>query len=113
MFLIVQFFVSPSSATKKEARLSVQRMSFVPQNATSNSVPGSKLSLEQQDPIPLVNNRKGSLFLPSDPSLLHLQLLGSSDTGNSANLRLQRALSLPGKYRYHPKQPGFNRELCM
>ncbi|XP_075114015.1 calcium-activated potassium channel subunit alpha-1 isoform X12 [Leptodactylus fuscus] len=97
--------------TKKEARLSIHRISFVPQNAKSNSVPGSKLSLEQQDPIPLVNNRKGSLFLPSDPSLLHLQLLGSSDTGNSTNLRLQRALSLPGKYRYHPKQPLFSREL--
>ncbi|XP_075073195.1 calcium-activated potassium channel subunit alpha-1 isoform X5 [Mixophyes fleayi] len=96
---------------KKEARLSVQRLFFLPQNATSNSVPGSKLSLAPQEPIPLVNNRKGSLFLPCDPSLLHLQLLGSSDKGNSANLRLQRALSLPGKYHYHPKQPVSNREL--
>ncbi|XP_063814761.1 calcium-activated potassium channel subunit alpha-1 isoform X5 [Pseudophryne corroboree] len=97
--------------TKKEARLSVQRLYFPPQNATSNSVLGSKLSLEPQEPIPLVNNRKGSLFLPCDPSLLHLQLLGSSAKGNSANLRLQRALSLPGKYHYHPKQHVSNREL--
>ncbi|XP_075073197.1 calcium-activated potassium channel subunit alpha-1 isoform X7 [Mixophyes fleayi] len=43
---------------KKEARLSVQRLFFLPQNATSNSVPGSKLSLAPQEPIPLVNNRK-------------------------------------------------------
>ncbi|XP_040176561.1 calcium-activated potassium channel subunit alpha-1 isoform X2 [Rana temporaria] len=95
--------------TKKEARLSVHRLSFLPQNVTSNSVP--KLSPEPQEPVPLVNNRKGSLFLPCDPSLLRLQLLNSSDTGKISNLGLQRALSLPGKYRYHPKQPVFNQHL--
>ncbi|XP_077310129.1 calcium-activated potassium channel subunit alpha-1 isoform X10 [Lithobates pipiens] len=95
--------------TKKEARLSVHRLSFLPQNVTSNSVP--KLSPEPQEPVPLVNNRKGSLFLPCDPTLLHLQLLNSSDTGKISNFGLQRALSLPGKYRYHPKQSVFNQHL--
>ncbi|KAM8923759.1 calcium-activated potassium channel subunit alpha-1 isoform 3-T3 [Pelodytes ibericus] len=97
--------------TKKEVKLSIRRLSLHPQNPTGNSVPCSNLCQERQEPVPLVNNRKGSLFLPCDPSLLHLPLLGTSDMGNSANLKLQRALSLPGKYCYHPKQPQCNQEL--
>ncbi|XP_072534009.1 calcium-activated potassium channel subunit alpha-1a isoform X15 [Salminus brasiliensis] len=41
--------------------------------------------------VPLVNNRKGSLLPPVPPSRRHLSLAG-----------LNRARSLPGKYRYHP-----------
>ncbi|KAM4636737.1 calcium-activated potassium channel subunit alpha-1 isoform 2-T2 [Discoglossus pictus] len=96
---------------RKEARFNARRLPHQPQNASANSVLGSKLLPEQQEPIPLVNNRKGSLFLPCDSSLLHLQFLSSSDTRRSATLRLQRALSLPGKYNYHPKKPVFNQEL--
>ncbi|XP_031761895.1 calcium-activated potassium channel subunit alpha-1 isoform X4 [Xenopus tropicalis] len=92
--------------TREENRLSIHRLSIHPQTAkASYSVASSKLCTEQQEPVPLVNNRKGSLFLPCDSSLLHLQLLGSSGTEHRTSIKLQRALSLPGKYRYHPNQP--------
>ncbi|XP_018095797.1 calcium-activated potassium channel subunit alpha-1 isoform X1 [Xenopus laevis] len=91
---------------KEEHRLSIHRLSIHSQAAkASYSVTSSKLCTEQQEPVPLVNNRKGSLFLPCDSSLLHLQLLSSSGTGHHTSIKLQRALSLPGKYRYHPNQP--------
>ncbi|KAK1904963.1 Calcium-activated potassium channel subunit alpha-1 [Dissostichus eleginoides] len=59
--------------------------------------------------IPLVNNRKGSL-LPlgpgarADPSLLRLSVSGPGDVAarTLAESRLNRARSLPVKYRYHP-----------
>lgn len=60
--------------------------------------------------VPLVNNRKGSLLPPSEPSALRLSLMGSRELGQVARApgmaeeasRLQRARSLPVKYRYHP-----------
>ncbi|KAI4813186.1 hypothetical protein KUCAC02_024532, partial [Chaenocephalus aceratus] len=59
--------------------------------------------------ISLVNNRKGSL-LPlgpgarADPSLLRLSVSGPGDVAarTLAESRLNRARSLPVKYRYHP-----------
>ncbi|KAI3362703.1 hypothetical protein L3Q82_001770 [Scortum barcoo] len=59
--------------------------------------------------IPLVNNRKGSL-LPMgpgpgpDPSKLRLSISGPGDVAarSLADSRLNRARSLPVKYRYHP-----------
>lgn len=57
--------------------------------------------------VPLVNNRKGSL-LPrrpgADPSKLRLSISGPGDTAARppAQSRLNRARSLPVKYRYHP-----------
>ncbi|CAG5905373.1 unnamed protein product [Menidia menidia] len=58
--------------------------------------------------VPLVNNRKGSLLSPTDPSTLRLSLIGSRDLAPVSKLRgvaeessmLQRARSLPVKYRY-------------
>ena len=59
--------------------------------------------------IPLVNNRKGSL-LPlgpgprANPSLLRLSISGPGNGPGRglAESRLNRARSLPVKYRYHP-----------
>lgn len=59
--------------------------------------------------IPLVNNRKGSL-LPRgpgpgpDPSKLRLSISGPGDVAARSQVesRLNRARSLPVKYRYHP-----------
>ncbi|MEQ2172082.1 hypothetical protein GOODEAATRI_017368 [Goodea atripinnis] len=61
-------------------------------------------------PVPLVNNRKGSLLPLSKPSTLKLSLVGSRDLAQTGQLpgvteetrRLQRVQSLPVKYRYHP-----------
>ncbi|KAI3365196.1 hypothetical protein L3Q82_010293, partial [Scortum barcoo] len=60
--------------------------------------------------VPLVNNRKGSLLPPANPPALRLSFMGSGDLGQVGRLpgvaeeasRLQRARSLPVKYRYHP-----------
>lgn len=60
--------------------------------------------------VPLVNNRKGSLLPPTEPSTLRLSFMGSRDLGQVGRLpgvaeeasRLHRARSLPVKYRYHP-----------
>lgn len=65
-------------------------------------------------PIPLVNNRKGSLLALSKPSALKLSLVGSRDLAQVGQLpgvaeetrRLQRARSLPVKYRYHHGHPS-------
>lgn len=65
-------------------------------------------------PVPLVNNRKGSLLPLSKPSTLKLSLVGSRDLAQvgqpprlaEENRRLQRARSLPVKYRYHPGHPS-------
>lgn len=59
--------------------------------------------------VPLVNNRKGSLLPPAEPSALRLSFMGSGDLGQVGQRpgaaeeasRLQRARSLPVKYRYH------------
>ena len=59
--------------------------------------------------VPLVNNRKGSL-LPmgpgpgANPSKLRLSISGPGDVAarSLAESRLNRARSLPVKYRYHP-----------
>lgn len=60
--------------------------------------------------VPLVNNRKGSLLPPAVPSALRLNFMGLGDLSQVGQLpmvaeeasRLQRARSLPVKYRYHP-----------
>lgn len=60
--------------------------------------------------VRLVNNRKGSLLPPAEPSALRLSFVGSEDSGQVGHppgvteevSRLQRARSLPVKYRYHP-----------
>lgn len=61
--------------------------------------------------VPLVNNRKGSLLPSAEPSTLRLSFMGSlGQVGQVGQLpgvveeasRLQRARSLPVKYRYHP-----------
>ncbi|XP_069044993.1 calcium-activated potassium channel subunit alpha-1a isoform X2 [Lepisosteus oculatus] len=59
------------------------------------------------EPVPLVNNRKGSLYLP------RLSLLSPGDPGWEAPSRLQRARSLPVKYRYHPSSSMANHSPCM
>lgn len=83
---------------------------------TANAFPPDSLQASQ-DPlvssgsvnIPLVNNRKGSL-LPrgpgpgAGPPKLRLSLSGPGDVAarSLAESRLNRARSLPVKYRYHP-----------
>lgn len=60
--------------------------------------------------VPLVNNRKGSLLPRAEPPALRLSFMGSGDLGQVGRLPavaeeaslLQRARSLPVKYRYHP-----------
>lgn len=58
--------------------------------------------------VPLVNNRKGSLLPSAEPSTLRLSFMGSlGQVGQLPGVveeasRLQRARSLPVKYRYHP-----------
>lgn len=59
--------------------------------------------------IPLVNNRKGSLLprgprLGADPSKLRLSISGPGEVmaRSLTESRLNRARSLPVKYRYHP-----------
>ncbi|XP_044070176.1 calcium-activated potassium channel subunit alpha-1a isoform X10 [Siniperca chuatsi] len=95
---------------------SVKTTGCISTSITSNAFPPNNLH-PNQDPvvnpgtinIPLVNNRKGSL-LPMglgpgpDPSKLRLSISGPGDVmGRSlAESRLNRARSLPVKYRYHP-----------
>lgn len=60
--------------------------------------------------VPLVNNRKGSLLPLAQPCALRLSFIGPRDLGQVGRQpraaedasRLQRACSLPVKYRYHP-----------
>ncbi|XP_075790825.1 calcium-activated potassium channel subunit alpha-1 isoform X2 [Pelodiscus sinensis] len=96
---------------KNEARSSYPKCSFQFKNATTNSLVGAKPTEGILEPVPLVNNRKGSLFLSNSPSLVHLNLLSSVEHGKSTFCRLQRALSLPVKYCYHPQNPGLNQDL--
>ncbi|TNN78502.1 Calcium-activated potassium channel subunit alpha-1 [Liparis tanakae] len=79
---------------------------FLPDNSHPNKDP---LFNPGKRNIPLVNNRKGSL-LPmgprpaSDPSKLRFSISGPGDVvaRSQAASRLNRARSLPMKYRYHP-----------
>ncbi|XP_056291172.1 calcium-activated potassium channel subunit alpha-1-like isoform X2 [Pseudoliparis swirei] len=79
---------------------------FLPDNLHPNQDP---LFNPGKRSIPLVNNRKGSL-LPmgpgpaSDPSKLRFSISGPGDVvaRSQAASRLNRARSLPMKYRYHP-----------
>ncbi|XP_047916138.2 calcium-activated potassium channel subunit alpha-1 isoform X4 [Anser cygnoides] len=96
---------------KNAARPSYPKSSYQFKNATTNALVGAKSTEGAPEPVPLVNNRKGSLFLPNNPSLLHLNLLSSVEQGKSTYCRLQRALSLPVKYRYHSQKPGLNQDL--
>lgn len=99
---------------KEELRPSYQKRSvkITSCSITVNSLPPSAQQHQQQQHhpppsqdfpllgpgpahVPLVNNRKGSLLPagPSDPAQLRLSISES---------RLNRARSLPVKYRYHP-----------
>lgn len=70
--------------------------------------------------VPLVNNRKGSLLPPTEPSALRLSFMGSADLGRVAQRpgaadaasRLQRARSLPVKYRYHSSNTTLSHRHC-
>ncbi|XP_027505427.1 calcium-activated potassium channel subunit alpha-1 isoform X2 [Corapipo altera] len=96
---------------KNAARSSYPKCSYQFKNATTNALIDAKSTEGIPEPVPLVNNRKGSLFLPNNPSLLHLNLLSSVEQGKSTYCRLQRALSLPVKYRCHSQKPGLNQDL--
>ncbi|XP_069548832.1 calcium-activated potassium channel subunit alpha-1a isoform X18 [Brachyistius frenatus] len=95
---------------------SVKATGCISTSITSNAFPPNALH-PNQDPlvnlgsinIPLVNNRRGSL-LPMGPgpgtdrSQLRLSISGPGDVvaRSLAESRLNRARSLPVKYRYHP-----------
>uniref|UniRef100_A0A8V0ZM93 Calcium-activated potassium channel subunit alpha-1 n=1 Tax=Gallus gallus TaxID=9031 RepID=A0A8V0ZM93_CHICK len=96
---------------KNAARSSYPKSSYQFKNTTTIALVGAKSTEGAPEPVPLVNNRKGSLFLPNNPSLLQLNLLNSVEQGKSTYCRLQRALSLPVKYRYHSQKPGLNQDL--
>ncbi|XP_010712650.1 calcium-activated potassium channel subunit alpha-1 isoform X1 [Meleagris gallopavo] len=96
---------------KNAARSSYPKSSYQFKNTTTIALVGAKSAEGAPEPVPLVNNRKGSLFLPNNPSLLQLNLLNSVEQGKSTYCRLQRALSLPVKYRYHSQKPGLNQDL--
>ncbi|KAM6266300.1 calcium-activated potassium channel subunit alpha-1 isoform 6-T9 [Porphyrio hochstetteri] len=96
---------------KNGARSSFPKCSYQFKNTTTNALAAAKSIEGIPEPVPLVNNRKGSLFLPNNPSLLHVNLLSSDEQGKSTYCRWQRALSLPVKYRYHSQKPGLNQDL--
>lgn len=70
--------------------------------------------------VPLVNNRKGSLLPPAEPSALRLSSVDSGDPNQFGQRpgaheekgRLQRARSLPVKYRYHSNHAILNHRHC-
>ncbi|XP_054874946.1 calcium-activated potassium channel subunit alpha-1a isoform X2 [Amphiprion ocellaris] len=103
-----------------EVRPSIQNRSVKTTGCNSTSItsnaflpnalhPNQDLLVNPGTHIPLVNNRKGSL-LPmgpgprADPSQLRLSISGPGDVAarSLAESRLNRASSLPVKYRYHP-----------
>ncbi|XP_058841026.1 calcium-activated potassium channel subunit alpha-1a-like isoform X5 [Acipenser ruthenus] len=92
---------------KEEARPTDQTQSSKSYN-TSNALLNAK---SFEEPVLLVNNRKGSLYLPSDPSVLRLSLMNPNEPGRPAPSRLQRACSLPVKYRYHSGSSAVNHSL--
>ncbi|XP_067466356.1 calcium-activated potassium channel subunit alpha-1a isoform X1 [Thunnus thynnus] len=106
---------------KDEVRPSFQKRSVKTTGSTSTSITSNAFLPNtlhpNQDPlvspgpinIPLVNNRKGSLLLKgpgpgADPSKLRFSISGPGGTvaRSLAESRLNRARSLPVKYRYHP-----------
>lgn len=99
-------FQNPSVKTTSNSSTSITSNAFPPNNLHPNQDPVVNPGTIN---IPLVNNRKGSL-LPKglgpgpDPSKLRLSISGPGDVmGRSlAESRLNRARSLPVKYRYHP-----------
>lgn len=100
---------------KEEVRPSFQKRSI---KITSCTITANSLLPSPQQPsqdallspgsahIPLVNNRKGSLLPagPCDPAQLRLSISGPGESGARllVESRLNRARSLPVKYRYHP-----------
>ncbi|XP_041116994.1 calcium-activated potassium channel subunit alpha-1 isoform X3 [Polyodon spathula] len=92
---------------KEDARPADQTQSYKSYN-TPNALLNAKCF---EEPVLLVNNRKGSLYLPSDPSVLRHSLMNPSEPGRPAPSRLQRAHSLPVKYRYHSGSSAVNHSL--
>ncbi|MGH0158463.1 UNVERIFIED_CONTAM: hypothetical protein FKN15_037666 [Acipenser sinensis] len=92
---------------KEDARPADQTQSCKSYN-TSNALLNAK---RFEEPVLLVNNRKGSLYLPSDPSVLRLSVMNPREPGRPAPSRLQRARSLPVKYRYHSGSSAVNHSL--
>ncbi|XP_051779690.1 calcium-activated potassium channel subunit alpha-1a isoform X2 [Erpetoichthys calabaricus] len=93
---------------KDEVKPIYQNQSYKVYTAT-NSLLKPKTFEELFEPVPLVNNRKGSLYLPGDRSL-RLGPVSLSEHGRPAPSRLQRACSLPVKYRYHPSSSAVNHD---
>ncbi|XP_039629008.1 calcium-activated potassium channel subunit alpha-1a isoform X2 [Polypterus senegalus] len=93
---------------KDEVKPIYQNQSYKVYTAT-NSLLRPKTFEELFEPVPLVNNRKGSLYLPGDRSL-RLGPVSLSEHGRPATSRLQRACSLPVKYRYHPSSSAVNHD---
>lgn len=99
-------FQNRSVKTTGCASTSITSNAFLPNTLQPNQDP---LVNSGSFNIPLVNNRKGSL-LPrgpgprADPSKLRLSISGPGDVAARplAESRLNRARSLPVKYRYHP-----------
>lgn len=99
-------FQSRSVKTTAGASTSIAANAFPPDSLQASQDP---LVSSGSVNIPLVNNRKGSL-LPrapgpgAGPSKLRLSLSGPGDVAarSLAESRLNRARSLPVKYRYHP-----------
>ncbi|KAL2078597.1 hypothetical protein ACEWY4_026282 [Coilia grayii] len=107
---------------KDEVRIpyQTQALNFNPSSVSQVQTSPSS-GVVSSSSVPLVNNRKGSLWLPStSSSLLRLSISGSRELGTIGagggtgvavgmglgqgmdDSRLQRARSLPVKYRYHP-----------
>ncbi|XP_075894561.1 calcium-activated potassium channel subunit alpha-1 isoform X2 [Nelusetta ayraudi] len=99
-------FQNRSVKTSAGASTSIAANAFPPVSLQANQDP---LVSSGSFNVPLVNNRKGSL-LPrgpgpgAGPSKLRLSLSGPGDVAarSLAESRLNRARSLPVKYRYHP-----------
>lgn len=114
------FFILHYLTVMDEVRPSIQNRSIKSTGCNSTSITSNAFLPNalhpNQDPlvnpgthIPLVNNRKGSLLpmgpVPrADPSHMRLSISGPGDVAarSLAESRLNRARSLPVKYRYHP-----------
>lgn len=81
-------------AVKDEVRPTYQNRLVKSHDGTADAVHRARPSAEAAELVPLVNNRKGSCLLPST--------LGSGEVGRAPASQLQRARSLPVKYRYRP-----------
>lgn len=98
-------------AVKDEAEPGLLNDSLKARSTKSHTLSNAVPITEGPEAVRLVNNRKGSLYLSSDSSLRRLSLLNTSDQGRGAQCRLQRARSLPVKYRYHPNNATCD-DLC-